>query len=63
MATLIRKHRKYNVGTDSGFGDDITVEHIMTKDKDSKIIVVSSKIIGKTKDFESETKETIKNNI
>lgn len=49
MATLIRKHRKYNVGTDSGFGDDITVEHIMTKDKDSKIIVVSAKLSVKPK--------------
>lgn len=44
MTTRISKQGTYNVGTDFGFGDDITVEHVMTKDKDGKIIVVSSKI-------------------
>lgn len=61
MTTLIRKQGKYNVGTDLGFGDGLPVEYVMTKDKDGKIIVVSSKIIGKTKDFESETKQNKKN--
>lgn len=60
MFTLIRKQGKYIVGTDLGFGDDLPVEYVMTKDKDGKIIVVSSKIIGKTRDFESETKQNKK---
>lgn len=56
MTTHIRKQGKYIVGTDFGFGNDIAVEHVMTKNKDGKIIVVSSKIIGKAKDFDSESK-------
>lgn len=56
MTTHIRKQGKHIVGTDFGFGNDIAVEHVMTKNKDGKIIVVSSKIIGKAKDFDSESK-------
>lgn len=56
MTTHIRKQGKYIVGTDFGFGDDMAVENVITKDKDGKITVVSSKIIGKTKDFDSEDK-------
>lgn len=59
MTTYIRKQGKYIIGTDFGFGDDIAVEHVMTKDKDGKIMVVSSKIIGKAKDFDSEDKRNI----
>lgn len=56
ITTHIRKQGKYIIGTDFGFGDDIAVEQVMTKDKDGKITVVSSKIIGKAKDFDSESK-------
>lgn len=62
MTTHIRKQGKYIVGTDFGFGNDIAVEHVMTKNKDGKIIVVPSKIIGKAKDFDSESNWKISSN-